>query len=157
MYNVLWIHFHNSHTFTYQQTLLHTLFCLFLKSSKAFSVFWRRSEDDAHDTLWTSYVRSIYALFLDGQNNSSENFCKMYMKGPVLQSFLHKVAVSNYIWKLAWTMQFSSEFLRQLFHKNIHDLLLRYKAVFRSGSVRKVPLNIFQYSLENTYVESLFW
>ena len=28
----------NIHTFTYQKTLLHTLFCLFLKSSKAFSV-----------------------------------------------------------------------------------------------------------------------
>ena len=33
-----WIHFQNIHTFTYQNTLLHTLCCLFLKSSKAFSV-----------------------------------------------------------------------------------------------------------------------
>ena len=32
-----WIHFQNIHTFTYQKTLLHTLFYLFLKSSKAFS------------------------------------------------------------------------------------------------------------------------
>ena len=30
---VYWIHFRNIHTFTYQKTLLHTLFCLFLKSS----------------------------------------------------------------------------------------------------------------------------
>ena len=30
-----WIHFQNIHTFTHQKTLLHTLFCLFLKSSKA--------------------------------------------------------------------------------------------------------------------------
>ena len=35
---VYWIHFQNIHTFTYQKSLLHTLFCLFLKSSKAFSV-----------------------------------------------------------------------------------------------------------------------
>ena len=35
---VYWIHFQNIHTFTYQKTLLHTLFYLFLKSSKAFSV-----------------------------------------------------------------------------------------------------------------------
>ena len=31
------IHFQNMHTFTYQKKLLHTIFCLFLKSSKAFS------------------------------------------------------------------------------------------------------------------------
>ena len=35
---VYWINFHNIHIFTYQKTLLHTLFCLFLKSSKAFSI-----------------------------------------------------------------------------------------------------------------------
>ena len=33
-----WIHFQNIHTFTYQKTLLHTLFCLFSKSPKAFNV-----------------------------------------------------------------------------------------------------------------------
>ena len=32
------VHFQNIHTFTYQKTLLHTLFCLFLKSLKAFNV-----------------------------------------------------------------------------------------------------------------------
>ena len=37
-YIVHWVHFQNTHTFTYQKTLLHILFCLFLKSSKAFSV-----------------------------------------------------------------------------------------------------------------------
>ena len=36
-----WIHFRNIHTFTYQKTLLLTLFCLFLKSSKACSVSLR--------------------------------------------------------------------------------------------------------------------
>ena len=35
---VYWIHFKNIHTFTYQKILLHIIFCLFLKSSKAFSV-----------------------------------------------------------------------------------------------------------------------
>ena len=35
---VYWIHFQNIHTFMYQKTLLYTLFCLFLKSSKASSV-----------------------------------------------------------------------------------------------------------------------
>ena len=35
---VYWRHFQNKHTFTYQKALLHTRFCLFLKSSKVFSV-----------------------------------------------------------------------------------------------------------------------
>ena len=34
---VYWIMFRNIPTFTYQKTLFHTLFCLFLKSLKAFS------------------------------------------------------------------------------------------------------------------------
>ena len=39
VYSVLyWIQFLKIHTFTYQKTLLHTLFCLLLKSWKAFSV-----------------------------------------------------------------------------------------------------------------------
>ena len=33
-----WINFQNIYTFTYQKALLHTLFCLLLKLSKAFSV-----------------------------------------------------------------------------------------------------------------------
>ena len=39
---VYWIHFQNIHTFTYQKTLLHRLFLLVLKSSKALSVSLRR-------------------------------------------------------------------------------------------------------------------
>ena len=35
---VYWIHCQNIPTFTYQKKLLHTLFCLFLKSLKTFSV-----------------------------------------------------------------------------------------------------------------------
>ena len=33
-----WVQFQNKHTFTYQKISLHTFFCLFLKSSKAFNV-----------------------------------------------------------------------------------------------------------------------
>ena len=33
-----WVHFQNVYTFTYQKTLFHAILCLFLKSSKAFSV-----------------------------------------------------------------------------------------------------------------------
>ena len=38
---VHWIDFQSIYTFTYQKTWLHTLFCLFLKLSKAFIVFLR--------------------------------------------------------------------------------------------------------------------
>ena len=36
---VYWIHFQNIHAFTYQKALLHTLFCLLLKSPKDFIRF----------------------------------------------------------------------------------------------------------------------
>ena len=39
---VYWIHFQSIHTFTYKKTLLLTLFCFFWKSSKAFSVSFKR-------------------------------------------------------------------------------------------------------------------
>ena len=42
-YIVYWIHLQSIHIFTYQKTLLHTLFCLLLKSPKAFSVSLIRS------------------------------------------------------------------------------------------------------------------
>ena len=38
---VHWIDFQSIYTFTYQKAWLHTLFCLFLKLSKAFIVFLR--------------------------------------------------------------------------------------------------------------------
>ena len=38
---VYWINFQNMYTFTYQKTLLHTLFYLFIKSSRVFSVSLR--------------------------------------------------------------------------------------------------------------------
>ena len=38
---VYWIHFQNIQTFTYQKTLFQALFCLFLESPKAFSLFLR--------------------------------------------------------------------------------------------------------------------
>ena len=42
-----WIHFQNIHIFTHQKKLLHSLFFLFLKSSKAFNVslIWRMNSD----------------------------------------------------------------------------------------------------------------
>ena len=42
---VYWIHFLNIRTFTYQKALLHTLFCLFLRLLKAFSVSLRSKKE----------------------------------------------------------------------------------------------------------------
>ena len=59
---VYWINFQNIHTFTYQKTLLlHTLFCLFFKSSEAFSVSLRSLLDSqvSYDKLVVQvYFRS---------------------------------------------------------------------------------------------------
>ena len=50
---VYWIHFENIHTFTYQKTLLHLIFCLFLKSLKAFSVSLSIVQSDFYQ-IWVS-------------------------------------------------------------------------------------------------------
>ena len=49
---VYWIHFQNIHTFTYEKILLNTLFCLFIKSSNAFSV-----------SLSTKSIESLWLLW----------------------------------------------------------------------------------------------
>ena len=43
--HVYWINFQNMHYFTYQKTLLHTLLCLFLKSSKVSSLYLKETEE----------------------------------------------------------------------------------------------------------------
>ena len=49
-----WIHFQNIHTFIYHKTLLHTLFYLFLKSSKTFIVSL------TIEILWSSHLKVFY-------------------------------------------------------------------------------------------------
>ena len=51
-YIVYW-NFENIHTFTYQKRLLHTLFCLFFKSWKTFSVFLTLREITCQYTVIT--------------------------------------------------------------------------------------------------------
>ena len=55
---VYWIYFWNIHTFTYQKTLLHTLFRLFLKSAKAFSVSLKNSSTS--NTVNPEFLSEIY-------------------------------------------------------------------------------------------------
>ena len=58
---MLWIRFQNIHTFTYQKTLPHTFFCLFLKSSKAFSVFLIYYRNIALHLLHYKYLHYRYS------------------------------------------------------------------------------------------------
>ena len=93
---VYWIHFHNIHTFTYQKTLLHTLFYLFLKSSKAFSVSlnlrpqkWFKSRPNLircfiHLLLW-----QLYVLLGEDFRNFRIHFFKIVETCWILQIFLH--------------------------------------------------------------------
>ena len=46
---VYWINFQNIHTFEYQKTFLHTLFCLFLKSLEAFSLSFQDFDKNAQE------------------------------------------------------------------------------------------------------------
>ena len=55
--------FQNIHTFTYQK-ILHTLFCLFLKSLKAFNVSLRETFDFLIlSELRPSYFKTFQSLF----------------------------------------------------------------------------------------------
>ena len=74
---VYWIHFQNIHTFTYQKTLLHTLFCLFLKLSKAFGVsliFSTKFNWQGNTLLSTIYFEQIRLSILNLYRRSF-NWC----------------------------------------------------------------------------------
>ena len=76
-----WIHFQNTHTFTYQKTLLHALFCLFLKSSKAFNV----STKNRFHVVSTWNTRGVFlGVSLSKADNSYnyENFDSSFLQIP---------------------------------------------------------------------------
>ena len=58
------IHFQNVPTFTYQKTLLHTLICLFLKSSKAFLCLCGKSELKANrlNLMYLPWRRDVFRI-----------------------------------------------------------------------------------------------
>ena len=55
-----WVHFRNIHIFAYKKTLVYTLFCLFLKLSKAFSVFLLLEAEFEDDPLHFPIFYFIY-------------------------------------------------------------------------------------------------
>ena len=57
---VFWIHFQNIHTFTYQKLVLHTLFGLFLKSSKAFHLSLRIYQVACKGTRFLKLIRTVF-------------------------------------------------------------------------------------------------
>ena len=67
-----WIHFQNIHAFTYQKTLLYTLFCLFLESSKAFSVSLIISPLSLHNFCIYLTVKTSYRFRKDFRDTPSE-------------------------------------------------------------------------------------
>ena len=69
---VYWIHFQNIHAFTYQKTLLSTLFCLFLESSKAFSVSLIISPLSLHNFCIYLTVKTSYRFRKDFRDTPSE-------------------------------------------------------------------------------------
>ena len=93
---VYWIHFQNISTFTYQKTLLHALFCLFLKSSKPFSASLMEFFSwEFYETFETAVLESNCEWQLvyrrshrkcSIKNRCSLKFCKIHRKTPVLES-----------------------------------------------------------------------
>ena len=86
---VYWIQFQNKRTFTYQKALLHTRFCLFLKSSKAFSLslkhrvslwiyliqYLLKSENLGHSSISSVCIeRNVFSVWAS---------MKMYFTGKV--------------------------------------------------------------------------
>ena len=72
---VNWVHFRYMHTFTYQKTLLQILFCLFLKSSKAFSVSLNKMPIRQRNTLslkFVSYSRGSQTIIRWLDSNSEK-------------------------------------------------------------------------------------
>ena len=66
---VYWIHFQNTNTLMYQKTLLHTLFCLFLKSVKSLQCILKGLRSSKTSQIWKQQV-----LFSFQWENSKENF-----------------------------------------------------------------------------------
>ena len=61
---VYWTHFQKKHTFTYKKTLLQTLLCLFLKSSRTFSVSLKqRLKKVTYWLLKTYFLKSFVINF----------------------------------------------------------------------------------------------
>ena len=60
---VYWIHLQNIQFFTYQKTILHALFCLFLKSGKAFSVSLILIADfSANKLFYVGFFESTFSV-----------------------------------------------------------------------------------------------
>ena len=104
---VYWIHFQNIHTFTYQKTLLHTLFCLSLKSWKAFSLFliliWSlitlKNQDSGsfrYSSIFSFFKYCWNVLILQNPDSFQVNcFCWMLFDVRKTKIWYTQVAISS--------------------------------------------------------------
>ena len=90
---VYWIKFQNIHSFTYQETLIHTLFCLFLKSSKIFSVSLNKKQSYkiAKRLTWTlKFIASCSSI-------ASAILSAFGRKIAVFKNSRYKKSVTHYL------------------------------------------------------------
>ena len=139
------LHFQNIHTFTYQKTLLHTMFCLFLKSSKTFSVSSSKRVINKllHTQVCIRRKNLVFALvllihFFEQKQPSwvalrkrcSKNMQQICGKTPMLKCDFNKATLLLYwnctsLWMLS--CKFAGYFYNAFF-KNISGGLLLFEA-----------------------------
>ena len=95
---VYWMHFQNIHSFTYQETLIHALFCLFLKSSKIFSVSLNKKQPYKIAKLltWTlkfiAFCSSIASTILSA---FGRKIADIFKNSRYKESVTHYLVVAN--------------------------------------------------------------
>ena len=145
-----WIHFQNIHAFTYQKTLLYTLFCLFLESSKAFSVSLIISPLSLHNFYIYLTVKTSYRFRKDFRNPGR----KKEQNKPnltVIFCLSYSAYVPNLLIILIFIFMRKSSFLPTgnfVFVKNGWEIVVGFKIVKLSDCIGSVSNK----SYWNTYL-----
>ena len=95
---VYWIQFQNMHSFTYQETLIHTLFCLFLKSSKIFSVSLNKKQSYKIAKLltWTlKFIASCSSIASTILSAFGRKIADVFKNRRYKKSVTHYLVVTN--------------------------------------------------------------
>ena len=94
---VYWIHFQNINTFAYEKKILHTPFCLFLKSSKAFSVSLRSSKINKHLDLCPNDVCGYICYFYEDCMSSKEGISSFWYQFSQIDIHYFMVVYIHYL------------------------------------------------------------
>ena len=158
-----WIHFQNVHFFTYQKTLLHTIFWLFLKPLKAFSVFLSRSfnfysskyknfivTDDFNAEKTNNYLKK-FCTSCNLRKLIKQSTCFKSLENPVRIDHIHRYSFIKYLWgRFVWLHKLTLTVLK-VFHVKHKPKFIQYRdfnhldnASFRADLLQELSLQNFQ-------------